>query len=107
MNDAVVIPSISPQQAWELSTGCLRDPFSILGPFDTDIGRIIRTFLPGAEAVEIVARAGGRHLGNLSKVQPDGLFMGKVESREPYRFRIKWPGAVQETEETPTALICC
>ena len=28
MNDAVVIPSISPEQAWQLATGCLRDPFS-------------------------------------------------------------------------------
>ena len=38
-------------------------------------------------------------LGTLSPTQPDGLFMGRVEGDEPYRFRIQWPGAVQETED--------
>jgi 1,4-alpha-glucan branching enzyme len=100
MNDVVVIPSISPDQAWQLSTGSLRDPFSVLGPFDTDIGRFVRAFLPGAINVEVVARADGRHLGTLSPTQPDGLFMGRVEGRDPYRFRIKWPDAVQEAEDS-------
>ena len=31
--------------------------------------------------------------------QPDGLFVGRVEGREPYRLRIPWPDAVQETED--------
>ena len=48
MNDAVVIPSISPEQAWQLSNGCLRDPFAVLGPFETEFGRFVRAFLPGA-----------------------------------------------------------
>jgi 1,4-alpha-glucan branching enzyme len=99
MNDAVVIPSISPDQAWQLSSGSLRDPFGVLGPFDTDIGRYVRAFLPGASGVEVVAQADGRHLGTLSPTQPDGLFMGRVEGHDPYRFRIQWPDAVQETED--------
>jgi 1,4-alpha-glucan branching enzyme len=99
MNDVVVIPSISPDQAWQLANGVLRDPFAVLGPFDTDIGRFVRAFLPGAHAVEVVARSDGRRLGTLTPAQPDGLFMGRVEGEEPYRFRIQWPGAVQETED--------
>ena len=99
MNDVVAIPSISPDQAWRLANGSLRDPFGVLGPIETEMGRIVRTFVPGAIAVEVVAQENGRHLGDLSPVQPDGLFMGRLESDEAYRFRIRWPGAVQETED--------
>jgi 1,4-alpha-glucan branching enzyme len=99
MNDAVVVPSISPDQAWHLSAGSLRNPFEVLGPFDTEIGRYVRAFMPGATGVEIVARADGRRLGILSPTQPDGLFLGRVEGHDPYRLRIQWPDAVQETED--------
>ena len=99
MNDAVVIPSITPEQAWHLASGSLRDPFAVLGPFETELGRYVRVFLPGAHAVQVVARADGRHLGTLSQAQPDGLFLGRVEGDEPYRIRIQWPDAVQETED--------
>ncbi len=82
MNDAVVLPSISPEQAWQLSTGSLRDPFAVLGPFETEIGRFVRAFLPGASR-----RRGGRArqtdgiLVLCRQLQPDGLFMGRVEGR--------------------------
>ncbi len=100
MNDVVVIPSISPEQSWQLTSGCLRDPFAVLGPFETAAGRYVRAFLPGADGVEVVARSDGRHLGTLSPTEPAGLFMGRVEGHEPYRFRIQWPGAVQDTEDS-------
>jgi 1,4-alpha-glucan branching enzyme len=99
MNDIVVIPSISPEQAGRLSSGCLQDPFAVLGPFETEIGRFVRVFLPGAIGVEVVSRADGRHLGTLSPAQPDGLFMGRLQGQDPYRLRIQWPDAVQETED--------
>ena len=75
MNDAVVVPSMSPEQARQLSTGCLRDPFSVLGPFASETGRYVRTFLPGALGVEVVARDGGRQLGTLSPAKPDGAHL--------------------------------
>jgi 1,4-alpha-glucan branching enzyme len=50
--------------------------------------------------VEVVARDDGRVLGTLSPVQPDGLFMGRVDGEAAYRFRVQWPGAVQETEDS-------
>lgn len=99
MNDSVVIPSISSDQAWQLSSGTLRDPFSVLGPFETDIGRFVRAYFPGARSVEVIARSDGRSLGSLLPSQVDGLVMGRVEGHEPYRFRIQWPDAIQETED--------
>ena len=36
-----------------LADGALRDPFAVLGPHDTGLGRIVRAFLPGALAVEV------------------------------------------------------
>jgi 1,4-alpha-glucan branching enzyme len=100
MNDIVVIPSISLAQSWQLSSGCLRDPFAVLGPFETSAGRYVRAFLPGADSVEVVARSDGRHLGTLSPTEPAGLFMGRVKGQEPYRFRIQWPDALQEVEDS-------
>ncbi len=99
MNDAVTIPSISPEQAWQLSSGSLHDPFDVLGPFQSEIGRIVRAYVPGAAAVDVVARADGRELGSLSPAYPDGLFTGRIEGDAPYRFRVQWPGALQEVED--------
>jgi 1,4-alpha-glucan branching enzyme len=100
MNDAVVIPSLSAEQSWQLSNGCLRDPFAVLGPFQTDLGRFVRGYFPGALSVEVVARADGGHLGTLLPAAPEGLFMGRVSGDEAYRLRIQWPAAVQETEDS-------
>ena len=47
----------------------------------------------------MVARDGGRVLGELAPAAPEGLFCGTVASVEPYLLRIEWPGAVQETED--------
>ena len=99
MNDVVAVPSLSPDQAWQLTSGSVRDPFSVLGPFETEVGRFVRAYVPGANGVEVIARADGRPLGRLVPAQPDGLFMGRVDGDDPYRFRIQWPGAVQETED--------
>src|SRR5947209_1216147 len=100
MNDVVVNQSITAEQAWQLSNGLLRDPFSILGPFQTDLGRLVRGYFPGALSVEVVSRIDGRHLGTLSPTMPEGLFAGLAEGQDPYRFRIQWPGAMQEIEDS-------
>jgi 1,4-alpha-glucan branching enzyme len=75
------------------------DPFKVLGPQETPSGRVIRAFLPGAESVEVLRRKDRVRLGALSKSEPDGLFEGPVSDRAPYLLQIKWPGAVQETED--------
>jgi 1,4-alpha-glucan branching enzyme len=82
---------IAPDQASRL----LKDPFAVLGPHDG----LIRTFQPGALSVTVLARSGGRTLGTLQPTEHTGLFAGPVSAPEPYRLRIAWPGADQETED--------
>jgi 1,4-alpha-glucan branching enzyme len=81
-----------------LRHGRLSDPFAILGPHESPHGRVVRAFVPGAEGVEVLSRADGKLLGQLTPVK-DGLFSGPVSSAEPYLLRIHWPGAVQDTED--------
>ena len=99
MSDVADIPSVSTEQAWQLANGCLRDPFAVLGPFQTESGRFIRAYAPGASGVEVVAQSDGRLLGTLPPAEPDGLFAGQVATADPYRLRIQWSGVVQETED--------
>ncbi|WP_165218878.1 1,4-alpha-glucan branching protein GlgB [Affinirhizobium pseudoryzae] len=75
------------------------DPFSILGPHPVQGATIIRTFLPGAEGVEIVNRDTGRVDTKMHAIHPGGVFAAAVESGSRYRLRIQWPEAVQETED--------
>ncbi|HEY4114874.1 MAG TPA: 1,4-alpha-glucan branching protein GlgB [Rhizomicrobium sp.] len=81
-----------------LVRGRLADPFGFLGPHDTPHGRIVRTFQPGAESVEVLSRAGGDLLAQLVP-GGSGLFSGLISSAEPYLLRIHWPNATQETED--------
>ena len=93
------IQGVSPDIAWQLANGGLRDPFSILGPHDSESGRVVRAYLPGARAVEAISRDTHRSLGSLLPMQPNVLFVGRVATSEAYALRISWPGAVQETED--------
>ena len=75
------------------------DPFKVLGPQETPDGRVIRAFLPGAESVDVLRRKDRVRIGALGRSETDGLFEGPVSDRAPYLLQIKWPGAVQETED--------
>ncbi|HXT78065.1 MAG TPA: 1,4-alpha-glucan branching protein GlgB [Acetobacteraceae bacterium] len=99
MNEQAILPGLPSSFAWQLANGALPDPFAVLGPRDTAAGRIIRAFLPGAMEVEAVRRADGSPIGRLEPGEPAGLFHGTVTSGDPYRLRITWPDAVQETED--------
>ncbi len=99
MTGAVAVMPLSPEQATSLQSAAVHDPFSLLGPFSIGTNHFIRAFLPGAQAVRIFARADDRHLATLMPAPPDGLFVGSVETAEPYYLRIHWPGAIQETED--------
>jgi 1,4-alpha-glucan branching enzyme len=99
MNDMPDLPGLPQGMAEALANGTLGDPFAVLGPHETATGPVVRAFLPGAAAVEVLARMGRASLGRLAPVAPPGLFVGRVDSAEPYIFRITWPDAVQETED--------
>jgi 1,4-alpha-glucan branching enzyme len=75
------------------------DPFTILGDHRVGEARVVRAFLPGAQGVDVVAREDGSRIGTLDMVHPGGLFAGPVRAAGPYRLRIRWPEAVQETED--------
>ena len=75
------------------------DPFSILGDHRVEGERVIRAFMPGARGVDVVAREDGSRIGTLEMAHPAGLFAGPVGAAGPYRLRIRWPDAVQETED--------
>ncbi len=81
-----------------LLRGRLADPFAFLGPHDTSHRRVVRVFVPGAEAVEVLSRGKGELLGQLTPAK-DGLFSGPVSTPEPYLLRIHWPATIQETED--------
>ena len=99
MNDMAEFSGLPSGVAEALAAGTLGDPFAVLGPRDAGMGREIRAFLPGALEVEVLARKTSEPLGRLAPTMPQGLFVGRVSSTEPYRLRIVWPDAVQETED--------
>ncbi len=99
MNDIIATPTLDPGTSWELANGALHDPFGVLGPTLLGGRRAIRVFLPGAEAVEVLARSDRRSIGVLAPATPEGVFVGPTDSDEPYLLRIRWPGAIQETED--------
>lgn len=85
--------------AAEVVSGRLTDPFALLGPHQGPDGRLVRSFQPGAEGIDLAARDDGRALGRLDHVQ-DGLWSGVLSEDVPYLFRIRWPGGeVQEIED--------
>ncbi|MDR3415317.1 MAG: 1,4-alpha-glucan branching protein GlgB [Nevskia sp.] len=92
-------PPFDAAAAAALVRGELKDPFAVLGPHRDGAGVTVRAFLPGAEAVEAVARDGGASLGTLLPVPPEGLFAGRLQADTAYSLRIRWPSGMQETED--------
>jgi len=90
---------LDPQSARALALGTHDNPFAMLGPHETRDGHIIRAFLPGATKVDILRRSDGVILATLDAANEAGLFEGLVHERVPYRLRIAWADAVQETED--------
>ena len=93
MNDSALA-----RAAAEAVTGTLADPFALLGPH----GGTVRTFQPGAERVELLARDGGRELGRLEHAR-DGLWAGPLPEEVPYLLCIRWPDGGEQVTEDPYA----
>jgi 1,4-alpha-glucan branching enzyme len=96
---AATINELPSAEAEAIAAARHGDPFKVLGPRDTSVGRVIRAFLPGAQAVEVLRRSDRTPIGWLAHNEPSGLFVGTVTDRAPYFFRITWPDAIQETED--------
>ena len=81
-----------------LAEARLADPFAVLGLHAGDNGYVLRVFVPGAQQVGALAEDGSQ-LAELVASQPDGLFVAELPRPQRYRLRIRWPDAVQETED--------
>ncbi len=82
-----------------LADGRHGDPFSILGRHQYGELTVVRTLLPGALSVSVIESETGRLMAELESIHEAGIFAGLVGSPTPYRLRIEWPDAVQETED--------
>ncbi|MEA2755785.1 MAG: 1,4-alpha-glucan branching enzyme [Aliidongia sp.] len=73
----------------ELQGARLRDPFGFLGLHEERGKLLCRAFVPWAERLALLDAADGSQLTRLSKVTPEGLFVGPVPrgDRFPYRLR--------------------
>jgi 1,4-alpha-glucan branching enzyme len=87
------------ESARAVARGTHDNLFAALGPHDTQDGRVIRAFLPGATRVEAVRRSDGDVLTVLEPRGENGLFENLIHDRAPYRLRVFWPDTVQETED--------
>jgi 1,4-alpha-glucan branching enzyme len=82
-----------------LLRGRLGDPFSVLGPHRGKHGTVIRTFQPGATAVEVHPLKKEDSTETLQPLHPSGMFGGEVIDPGRYVLRVQWPETVQETED--------
>ncbi|MFC4727285.1 1,4-alpha-glucan branching protein GlgB [Coralloluteibacterium thermophilus] len=73
------------------------DPFAVLGAHAGEGGRVLRVFLPGAQAVS--ARLDDGEAVALSPEGGEGFFVATLPQDGGYRLRIEWPGGVQETAD--------
>jgi 1,4-alpha-glucan branching enzyme len=72
------------------------DPFSVLGPHRAGSGWLVRTYQPGASAVEIVPATGAPVVA--LEVAP-GLFVARFARKPRYRLAISWAQVRQETAD--------
>jgi 1,4-alpha-glucan branching enzyme len=92
--------------------GMLDDPFALFGPHPADGGRVVRSFQPGARAVDLVTRDAANDaeralIESLYNVNQSGLFVSStsaLRADQDYVLRITWPKAdggefVQYTED--------
>jgi 1,4-alpha-glucan branching enzyme len=75
------------------------DPFAVLGPHEGEGGCAVRTFQPGATAVEAIAAESDRVLAKLDSIDPAGFWSGVMPAWMPYRLRITSRDAVRVTED--------
>jgi 1,4-alpha-glucan branching enzyme len=71
-----------------LIDGRYHDPFSLLGLHKVGRDRVVRTFQPQADAVELIS-VDGKHLADMQRIHEDGLFSAVMPPRiRRYRLRL-------------------
>ena len=93
--NAVSSASLPSEDSLALEQSRHGDPFAVLGPHRVGTTTIVRAYLPGALSVEVIQPGGGSELMTSSR---HGLFEAFIDGA-PYRLRIHWPNAIQETAD--------
>jgi 1,4-alpha-glucan branching enzyme len=75
------------------------DPFSLLGPHETEAGFVIRALLPGALGLKLLSQD-GTPIADARAVYQDVLFEAHLPFARPYVFSIDW-GQTQQIVEDP------
>jgi len=86
------------QEMEAIVTGSHGDPFSVLGPHQTDDGWEVRAFLPHAMDAAVLLD-GGEH--PMRKVRTEGLFVAPLPS-DPGRYKLRltlWNGTQLEVDD--------
>jgi 1,4-alpha-glucan branching enzyme len=65
------------------------DPFAFLGMHEADGGLVVRAFLPGARAAEVIERDGGHRVAAMSRIHESGVFAGRLAHRRPFAYRLR------------------
>jgi 1,4-alpha-glucan branching enzyme len=81
-----------PRVAADIARGVFHDPFSILGLHPDGDGYVVRSYVPGAEAVDLVDADTDSLLKPMEPVKdtPEGIFAVRLDARpEPYQLRAR------------------
>jgi 1,4-alpha-glucan branching enzyme len=100
---------VDPKMIDAVVHGRLGDPFALFGPHNAGNRKIVRSFQPGARAVDLLARGDpdGKPIDSLCEAHHSGLFVSSTAGpsvNRPYLLKITWPTAgggetVQITED--------
>ena len=89
-NTAVRDPLVDRQVAIDISKGVCGTPFSVLGVHPDGEGVVVRAFVPGAEAVDLVDAEIDSAVTPLEPVGVDGVFAARLRAHPgPYTLRAR------------------
>lgn len=84
-----------------LVDGQHNNPFAILGLHGSGENRVVRTFQPGAKAVDLVERDGSK-LASMRRVHKGGLYEAPIPPRKrSYALQITWESGETQLTEDP------
>ena len=81
----------NPEDAQRIVAGTHSDPFGVLGLHQMDGAQVVRAFVPGATAVEVLDDNTGRRITALTpESTASGFFVGQASRRKkPFAYRLK------------------
>jgi len=88
---AAGLPTMARDEIEALARGLHAEPFARLGRHPYEASTIIRSFVPGAEAMEVCTKAGTTPIATLVRIHDAGLFEGVLapaKAKGGYRIRV-------------------